>query len=165
MFPDGLLGSIPLAIVLTTSLGGVKSDVGLAYSLCAALEIVVMGALIWRPLKRAERPAIVAGFAAFVAYFIVLALAQSVGAVLWAQILRAIGIGLVTYLGISFLHSFMPHRAGAVAARASPNAGQLGSVFAALSAGLLAQRSAMRPSSLYAPSQRRGSRFVDASCA
>ena len=67
------LGSIPLAIVLTTSLGGVKSDVGLAYSLCAALEIVVMGALIWRPLKRAERPAIVAGFAVFVAYFVALA--------------------------------------------------------------------------------------------
>ena len=60
------------------------------------------------------------------------------GAVLWAQILRAIGIALVTYLGISFLHSFMPHRAGAAAALFS-NAGQLGSVFAALGAGLLAQ--------------------------
>ena len=106
---------------------------------CApALEIVVMGALIWRPLKRAERPAIVAGFAVFVAYFVALALARSVGAVLWAQILRAIGIALVTYLGISFLHSLMPHRAGAAAALFS-NAGQLGSVFAALGAGLLAQ--------------------------
>jgi MFS transporter, SET family, sugar efflux transporter len=132
------LGSIPLAIVMTTSLGGAKSDVGLAYSLCAALEIVVMGVLIWRPLKRAERPAIVIGFAVFVAYFVALALARSVGGVLWAQILRAISIALVTYLGISFLHSFMPHRAGAAAALFS-NAGQLGSVFAALSAGLLAQ--------------------------
>ena len=144
------LGSIPLAIVLTTSLGGVKSDVGLAYSLCAALEIVVMGALIWRPLKRAERPAIVAGFAVFVAYFVALALAQSVGAVLWAQILRAIGIALVTYLGISFLHSLMPHRAGAAAALFS-NAGQLGSVFAALGAAFWRRRSATRPFSLYAP--------------
>lgn len=131
------LGSIPLAIVMTTSLGGAKSDVGLAYSLCAALEIVVMGALIWRPLKRAERPAIVAGFAVFVAYFVALALARSIAAVLWAQILRAVGIGVVTYLGISFLHSFMPQRAGAAAALFS-NAGQLGSVFAALSVGLLA---------------------------
>ena len=123
---------------MTTSLGGANSDVGWAYSLCAALEIVVMGAIIWRPLKRAERPAIVIGFAVFVAYFIALALARSIAAVLWAQILRAIGIGLVTYLGISFLHSFMPHRAGAAAALFS-NAGQLGSVFAALSVGLLAQ--------------------------
>ena len=57
---------------------------------------------------------------------------------LLAQILRAISIALVTYLGISFLHSFMPHRAGAAAALFS-NAGQLGSVFAALGAGLLAQ--------------------------
>ena len=71
------MGSIPLAIVMTTSLGGAKGDVGLAYSLCAALEIVVMAAIIWRPLRRAERPAIVAGFAVFVAYFVALALARS----------------------------------------------------------------------------------------
>jgi hypothetical protein len=61
-------------------------------------------------------------------------LAHSVGAVFWAQIPRAIGIALVTYLGISFLHSLMPHRAGAAAALFS-NAGQLGSVLAALSVG------------------------------
>ena len=92
------MGTIPLPIVLTTSLGGTERDVGLAFSLCAGLEIVVMAALIWRPLKRAERPAIMIGFAAFVAYFIVLALTRSLGLVLSAQVLRAIGIALVTYL-------------------------------------------------------------------
>jgi MFS transporter, SET family, sugar efflux transporter len=132
------MGSIPLPIVLTGALGGTETDVGLAFSLCAALEIVVMGALIWRPLKRGERPAIVVGFAAFAAYFIALALARSVSAVLWAQILRAVGIALVSYLGISFLQSLMPHRAGAAAALFS-NAGQIGSVAAALGAGALAQ--------------------------
>ncbi len=81
-----------------------------------ALEIVVMGALIWRPLKRGERGAIVVGFAAFAAYFVALALARSVSAVLWAQFLRAFGIALVSYLGISFLQSLLPHRAGAAAA-------------------------------------------------
>ena len=40
------LGSIPLAIVITGGLGGAQSDVGWAFSLCAGLEIVVMGALI-----------------------------------------------------------------------------------------------------------------------
>ena len=132
------MGSIPLPIVLTASLGGAKSDVGLTFSLCAALEIVVMGALIWRPLKRGERTAIVVGFAAFVAYFVALALARSVGLVFWAQILRAIGIALVTYLGIGFLQSLLPHRAGAAAALFS-NAGQVGSVLAALGVGALAQ--------------------------
>jgi SET family sugar efflux transporter-like MFS transporter len=73
------MGSIPLPIVLTTSLGGVESDVGLMFSLCAALEIIVMGALIWRPLRRGVRTAIVVGFAAFVSYFVALALARSVG--------------------------------------------------------------------------------------
>ena len=132
------LGSIPLPIVLTTSLGGVESDVGITMSLCAALEIVVMGALIWKPLQRGERIAIAAGFASFIVYFVALTLARSVGAVFWAQIPRAIGIGLVTYLGISFLHSLMPHRAGAAAALFS-NSGQLGSVLAALSVGGLAK--------------------------
>ena len=63
---------------------------------------------------------------------------RSVGGVFWAQIPRAVGIALVTYLGISFLHSLMPHRAGAAAALFS-NAGQLGSVLAALSVGGLAK--------------------------
>jgi SET family sugar efflux transporter-like MFS transporter len=132
------LGSIPLPIVLTTSLHGGNGDVGLAMSLCAALEIVVMGALIWKPLKRSERTAIAVGFTAFIAYFVAVALAQSVSAVLWAQVLRAIGIALVTYLGISFLQTLLPHRAGAAAALFS-NAGQVGSVAAALGSGVLAQ--------------------------
>ena len=132
------MGSIPLPIVLTSTLGGTETDAGLAFSLCAALEIVVMGALIWRPLKRGERGAIVVGFAAFAAYFVTLALARSVSAVIWAQFLRAFGIALVSYLGISFLQSLLPHRAGAAAALFS-NAGQVGSVAAALGAGALAQ--------------------------
>jgi SET family sugar efflux transporter-like MFS transporter len=132
------LGSIPLPIVLTTSLGGVERDVGITMSLCAALEIVVMGTLIWRPLQRAERVAIVAGFAAFIIYFGALTLVHSVAGVFWAQIPRAIGIAFVSYLGISFLHSLMPHRAGAAAALFS-NSGQVGSVLAALSVGALAK--------------------------
>jgi SET family sugar efflux transporter-like MFS transporter len=132
------LGSIPLPIVLTTSLGGVERDVGITMSLCAALEIVVMGTLIWRPLQRAERVAIVAGFAAFIIYFGALTLVRSVAGVFWAQIPRAIGIAFVSYLGISFLHSLMPHRAGAAAALFS-NSGQVGSVLAALSVGALAK--------------------------
>jgi MFS transporter, SET family, sugar efflux transporter len=132
------MSSIPLPIVVTTTLGGTQSDVGLMFSLCAALEIVIMGGLIWRPLKRGERMAIAAGFAAFVLYFVALVLAHSVAPVFWAQILRAIAIALVTYLGISFLQSLMPHRAGAAAALFS-NAAQVGSVVAALGAGALGQ--------------------------
>jgi MFS transporter, SET family, sugar efflux transporter len=131
------MGSIPLPIVLTTSLGGAESDVGLTFSLCAALEIVVMGALIWRPLRRGEHTAIVVGFVAFVAYYVALTLARSVGPVFWAQILRAIAIALVTYLGIGFLQSLLPHRAGTAAALFS-SAAQVGSVVASLGIGVLA---------------------------
>jgi MFS transporter, SET family, sugar efflux transporter len=132
------LGSFALPVVLTTSLGGGKGDIGIAMSLCAALEILVMGALIWRPLKRGERTAIAVGFVAFVACFVTLALARTVGAVFWAQAPRAIGVALVTYLGIGFLQTLLPHRPGLAAALFS-NSGQLGSVLAALSVGALAQ--------------------------
>jgi MFS transporter, SET family, sugar efflux transporter len=132
------LSQFAFPIVITTTLGGATSDVGIAMSVCAALEIVVMGAIIWRPLKRGERMAIGVGFAAFVIYCLTLALARSVGAVFWAQVPRAVAIGLVTYLGIGFLQSLMPHRAGAAAALFS-NAGQLGSVLAALGVGGLAK--------------------------
>jgi SET family sugar efflux transporter-like MFS transporter len=132
------LSQFAFPIVITTTLGGATSDVGIAMSVCAALEIVVMGAIIWRPLKRGERMAIGVGFAAFVIYCLALALARSVGAVFWAQVPRAVAIGLVTYLGIGFLQSLMPHRAGAAAALFS-NAGQLGSVLAALGVGGLAK--------------------------
>jgi MFS transporter, SET family, sugar efflux transporter len=108
--------------------------VGLALSLCAALEIVVTGALIWRPVKRGERPAIVVGFAAFAAYF------------------RHADAGTISQRGpvgpdppgvrhrarflsrTSFLQSLLPHRAGAAAALFS-NARQVASVAAALGAG------------------------------
>lgn len=132
------MGSIPLPIVITTSLGGTNADVGWAMSLCAALEIVVMGALIWRPPKRGERAAIMAGFAAFVVYFAALTYARSVAAVLWLQVLRAVGIGIVAYLGIGFVQSLLPHRPGAAAALFS-NSGQVGSVLAAGGVGVLGQ--------------------------
>ena len=132
------MGSVPLPIVITTSLGGTDADVGWTMSLCAALEIVVMGALIWRPLKHGERAAIAVGFAAFAAYFVALTLARSVAAVLWLQIVRAIGIGIVAYLGISFVQSLLPHRPGVAAALFS-NSAQLGSVLAAAGVGVLGQ--------------------------
>jgi hypothetical protein len=74
---------------------------------------------------------------------------QSVGAVFWAQIARAIGSALVTYLGISFLQSLLPHRAGAAAALFS-NSGQLGQVLAALGIGGLAKAFGYESISSYA---------------
>jgi MFS transporter, SET family, sugar efflux transporter len=132
------MGSVPLPIVITTSLGGTEAEVGWTMSLCAAFEIVVMGALIWRPVKRGERAAIVVGFAAFAAYFIALVFARSVAAVLWLQIVRAIGIGIVAYLGIGFVQSLLPHRPGVAAALFS-NSAQLGSVVAAAGVGVFGQ--------------------------
>lgn len=131
------LGSIPLPIVVTTVLGGTKGDVGLIYCTCAALEIVVMGRFVWRPVASTGQVGIAAGLVAFVAYFLAITWAGSVSVFVLAQVLRAIGIGLVSFLGIHFLQSIMPDRVGVATALFS-NTAQLGSVLAAVGAGGLA---------------------------
>lgn len=131
------LGSIPLPIVVTQTLGGTKGQVGLIYCTCAFLEILVMGRFVWRPVNSTGRRGIAVGLVAFVLYFLAITWAGSVSVFVLAQVLRAIGIGLVSFLGIHFLQSIMPDRVGFATALFS-NTVQLGSVLAAIGAGGLA---------------------------
>jgi SET family sugar efflux transporter-like MFS transporter len=131
------LGSIPLPIVVTQTLGGTKGQVGLIYCTCAFLEILVMGRFVWRPVTSTGRRGIAWGLVAFVLYFLAITWAGSVSVFLLAQVLRAIGIGLVSFLGIHFLQSIMPDRVGFATALFS-NTVQVGSVLAAIGAGGLA---------------------------
>jgi SET family sugar efflux transporter-like MFS transporter len=131
------LGSIPVPIVVTQTLGGTKAQVGLIYCTCAFLEILVMSRFVWRPVISTGRRGIAVGLVAFVLYFLAITWAGSVSVFVLAQVLRAIGIGLVSFLGIHFLQSIMPDRVGFATALFS-NTVQLGSVLAAIGAGGLA---------------------------
>ncbi|MBE7220860.1 MAG: hypothetical protein INR64_20530 [Caulobacteraceae bacterium] len=74
------------------------------------------------------------GFAALVAYFVAVAAAPSIAAVIASQALRALGIGFVSLIGISYLQDLMPGRVGAAAALYA-NTGQIGALLAGVSAG------------------------------
>jgi len=132
------LGSIALPIVVTHNVGGTKGDVGLIFSVCAFLEVLVMGAFVLRPSSPGNRGWISAGFVAFVLYFLAVTWAPSTAIFLIAQVLRAIGIGFIGYQGISYIQVLMPGRVGSAATLFS-NTANAGSLFAGLAAGGWAQ--------------------------
>jgi SET family sugar efflux transporter-like MFS transporter len=132
------MGSIALPIVATHELGGTKADVGLIFSVCALLEVPVMFAFVLRPSVAGNRGWISAGFLAFIAYFLAITWGPSVTVLLAAQVLRAVGIGLISYQGISYMQALMPNQAGS-AATVFANTANAGFLFASLSAGGWAQ--------------------------
>jgi MFS transporter, SET family, sugar efflux transporter len=132
------MGSIALPVVATHDLGGTKADVGLIFSLCAFLEVPVMLAFVLRPSAAGSRGWISAGFLAFVLYFLTITWSPSVSMLLAAQVLRAVGIGLIAYQGISYMQALMPNQAG-TAATLFANTANLGFLFASLTAGGWAQ--------------------------
>jgi SET family sugar efflux transporter-like MFS transporter len=123
------MGSIALPIVATHELGGTKADVGLIFSLCAFLEVPVMFAFVLRPSVAANRRWISVGFLAFILYFLTITWGPSVAILLAAQVLRAVGIGLIGYQGISYMQVLMPNQAGSAATLFS-NTANAGFLFA-----------------------------------
>jgi MFS transporter, SET family, sugar efflux transporter len=132
------MGSIALPIVTTHELGGTKADVGLIFSVCAFLEVLVMFAFVIRPSKAGNRHWISFGFLAFILYFLVATWSHSVAGLLGAQILRATGIGLIGYQGISYIQALMPNQAG-IAAALFFNTTNAGFLLAGLTTGAWAQ--------------------------
>ncbi len=97
-----------------------------------------MMAIVARPSRLLGYRGMVAGFIATVLYFAVAALAPSVSALIWVQILRAVGIGFVGCIGISYLQDLMPNRVGAASVLFA-NTNQVGQLLAGLAAGAWAQ--------------------------
>ncbi len=129
-----VMGAVALPVVVTRDLHGTTGDVGLIASLSALLEVPVMAGVAWRPGTVGGLKGMVAGFAAFTAFFLLSAWAPSVGDMAVIQVLRALGIGLVSCIGIGFMQDLMPNRAGAAAALYA-NTGQVGALLAGLAAG------------------------------
>jgi SET family sugar efflux transporter-like MFS transporter len=121
------MGSIALSITLVERLGGNESDVGLLFSLCAALEVVVMGCFVIRPTRGSRKLWMLSGFALFALYFVLLIAFPTLAMAYWAQIPRAAAIGIVSVVGMIYLQSLMPSRVGLAAALFS-NAVSVGAI-------------------------------------
>src|ERR1700759_3666726 len=132
------MGSIALPIVTTHELKGTKADVGLIFSVCAFLEVLVMFTFVIRPSKAGSRHWISFGFIAFVLYFLAATWSPSVAVLLGAQVLRAVGIGLIGYQGISYIQALMPNQIG-IASSLFFNTTNAGFLLSSLTAGAWAQ--------------------------
>lgn len=110
------MGSNALSIVTLSTLHGSEADVGLLFSLCAAIEVVVMGAFVVWPVHRGDRWLLLIGFTIFAAYFLSVVLLPTLATLYWAQILRAVAIGVVNVVGMLHIQERMPRHAGGAAA-------------------------------------------------
>ncbi|MBY2907690.1 MFS transporter [Rhizobium leguminosarum] len=110
------MGSTALSIVVVNDLGASERDVGLMFSLCAAVEVIVMTLFVVLPAKRANRSLLVAGFAVLSLYFLSVALLPMLQVFYGAQLLRAAGIGVISIVGMLLLQELNPGRAGAASA-------------------------------------------------
>ena len=132
------IGAVALPVVITADFLGNKTEVGLAASVCALLEVPVMMAIAVRPSFLVGYKGMMFGLMAFALYFVAAAMAPSANALVWAQTLRAVGIGFVSCIGISYLQDLMPSRVGAASVLFS-NTSQIGQLLAGLVAGAWAQ--------------------------
>jgi SET family sugar efflux transporter-like MFS transporter len=132
------MGMVALPVAITADFAGSKHQVGLAVCLCALLEAPVMLAIAARPHAFMGYRGMFAGFVAAALYFLAAGLAGSAETLIYAQVLRAVSIGLVSCIGIGYLQDMLPNRVGAASALYG-NTGQAGSLMAGLAAGAWAQ--------------------------
>jgi MFS transporter, SET family, sugar efflux transporter len=128
------MGSAAMPVVLTQTLGGSTVSVGITASLCAGLEVPVMIAVAVRPDLWGGHRGLAVGFVSMVIYFITAGMAPDVPLFILAQVFRAIGIGLVACIGISYIQELLPNRAGAAAALFTAT-GQVGALLGGLAVG------------------------------
>lgn len=108
-------GSNAMSILVVQQYGS-PTDVGLLYSLCALLEVMAMSLFVIRPAAGASRWLLLAGFVVFAAYFALPIIWPSLPAFYVGQLFRAIGIAIVTIVGMAYLQQLLPHRTGTAAA-------------------------------------------------
>lgn len=130
------MGSTATSITVVTRLG-TETDVGLLFSLCAALEVVVMGVFVLRPAWGTSRTLLVAGFVIFSAYFALLYVMPSLAAIYWGQVLRAVAIAIISVVGMAYLQRMLPGRAG-VASALFGNTSSMGFLLSGIGTGTLA---------------------------
>lgn len=131
------MGSNAMSIIVVTELG-TETDVGLLFSLCAALEVVVMSLFVVRPVDGTNRGLLLLGFALFAVYFLMPLMWPTLASLYWGQIPRAIAIGILSIVGMAHIQALLPGRAG-VASALFGNTMSAGFLLSGLGTGLWAQ--------------------------
>jgi len=131
------MGSNAMSIIVVRELGS-ETDVGLLFSLCAAIEVLVMGLFVIRPMARVSVPLLALGFALFAGYFVLALLWPTLLSLYIGQILRAAAIGILSVVGMAYVQQLLPGRAG-IASALFGNTMSAGALLSGLGTGLFAQ--------------------------
>ncbi len=131
------MGSNAMSIIVVRELG-TETDVGLLFSLCAALEVVVMSLFVIRPVDGTNRGLLLLGFALFAVYFVMPIVWPTLASLYWGQIPRAIAIGILSIVGMAYIQALLPGRAG-VASALFGNTMSAGFLLSGLGTGLWAE--------------------------
>lgn len=141
-------GSIVLPLYVTRALGHPAGNVGLLFSICAAVEVPAALALIALPARANTQRVIGLGVVFFVLYFVLTATTASMVVLGLAQIARGIAIAVVGALGITHMQNLMPGRPGR-ATTLFANTATAGSLIAGIAAGGTAQAFGYRGALLF----------------
>lgn len=131
------MGSNAMSITVVRELGS-ETDVGLLFSLCAALEVLVMGLFVVRPMQRVSVPLLAFGFLLFAGYFLMALVWPTLLSLYLGQILRAAAIGIISVVGMAYVQDLLPGRAG-VASALFGNTMSAGALLSGLGTGLWAE--------------------------
>lgn len=131
------MGSNAMSILVVRELGS-ETDVGLLFSLCAALEVVVMGLFVVRPTKGASHGLLFVGFLLFAVYFAMALFWPTLLSLYLGQIPRAAAIGIISIVGMAYVQELLPGRAG-IAAALFGNTMSAGFLLSGIGTGVLAE--------------------------
>ena len=132
------MGMAMFPLFVTDTLGGTAGEVGLLVGLCALLEIPVMLALVtWRRLPGVP-VLIAAGMGLFVLHFGLVVLAGGMGALIAAQVVRAVVLAILAGLGMTYFQTLMPGRFSA-ATTLYANTSSVGAMLSGITSGAVAQ--------------------------
>ena len=129
-------GSNAMSILVAQEFGS-SSDVGLLFSLCALLEVAAMSIFVVRPAAGVSRILLLVGFVIFAAYFALPIVWPSLSAFYVGQLLRAVGIAIVSIVGMAYLQDLLPGRTGTAAALFG-NTSSVGLLLSGVATGLWA---------------------------
>jgi MFS transporter, SET family, sugar efflux transporter len=126
-------GSFVLPLFVTEQLQRPYRDVGIMFSVCAAVELLTALALTRLPIRADKEHLILIGFGLFVAYFAITAAASNTILIVAAQAARGAAISAVLALGITYFQDLLPRQPGRATTLLSNTA-----VAGSLTSGILA---------------------------
>ncbi|WP_411906388.1 MFS transporter [Rhizobium mayense] len=130
------MGSNAMAIVVAQDIGS-DDDVGLLFSLCAGLEVLVMGIFILWPGLSKRRWLLFVGFGLFALYFLTALVWPTILCLYIGQLPRAAAIGIISIVGMETVQAMLPGRTGTASALFG-NTVSVGFLLSGIGTGVLA---------------------------